>query len=208
MTFQKKTTATVESVAGAAALSLGRSLTELKAGLNLFETLTGNLEGLGLQIAQKEEMIKELSTAFVERERQLNVNLQLKMKENGKAAALEILDAEGLIAVGKDSYSFLQAKVLDLESTFDDKVRAERGKAEGILGAQFANKEKLLGAEYGTKEANNLATIAQLQQQITFLKEQSTKWEMALGEERKASIERAKASSIGNINVGTAETRR
>jgi hypothetical protein len=208
MPFQKKTTATVESVAGAAALSLTRSLLELKTGLTQFEALSSKLEELGLQIAQKEDRIRELSTEFVEKERQLNVNLQIQLKENSKLAVLEILQSEGLISVDKIKQDALLAQVFDLHSTFEDRVKAEKGKAEGIASANYTNREKLLTAEHATKEANNLARISQLEQQVAFLKEQSTKWEVALGEERKASVDRAKAASVGTINVGTAETRR
>jgi len=208
MTFTRKTTATVEGVVGAAAISLNKSLAEFKLGFVQLESLAGKLEELGLQIAQKEDRIKELSTDYVEKERQLNVNLHLKIKENAKATILEILTAEGLVTVDKDKLAALNAQVFELQTTFDDKIKAEKGKMEGILTAQFNNKEKLIVAEHNTKEANNLAIITQLQQQVTFLKEQSSKWEVALGDERKASIERAKAASVGTINVGSAERTR
>lgn len=53
-------------------------------------------------------------------------------------------------------------------------------------------------------EATNIATINSLKVELEAARRESSRWESALTEERKAGIERAKASSIGNINIPSA----
>ena len=57
--------------------------------------------------------------------------------------------------------------------------------------------------EFEKKEADNKAAITQLTDKVKFLEEQVGYWKEALEEERKAGVERSKASSIGTLNVGT-----
>jgi molecular chaperone GrpE (heat shock protein) len=57
--------------------------------------------------------------------------------------------------------------------------------------------------EFNAKEAENKATINSLQAQLQAAKAEAANYVQQLNLERTASIERAKASSVGHINIGT-----
>lgn len=208
MAFQKKTSPTVEAVLGQAAVSLKKSLDEMKSGVAILETLQGKLEDLGLQVVSKEERIKELDVFYAEKVRAHNVEFELKVKESSLKVVEEALAQHHLVAVPKQELEGLQTELKDLTQSFDDKVKEKVSAATGAIASNLSHEKKLLEADFKAKEAENVARISSLESQNVSLTNQVVHWQRQLDEERKASIERAKAGSIGTLNVGSNETGR
>lgn len=208
MAFQRKTSPTVETVVGQAAASLRKSLDEVKSSVATLETLQSKLEDLGLQVVSKEERIKELDVFYVEKMRAHNVEFELKVKESSLKVVEEALAQHHLVAVPKQELAGLQTDLKDLTQSFDDKLKERVSAATGAIANNLNHEKKLLEADFKAKEAENVARISSLESQNVSLTNQVVHWQRQLDEERKASIERAKAGSIGTLNVGSNETGR
>lgn len=207
MTFKKKSV-TADAVVGLAASNLKKSVFELKTGLASLETLTGKVEELDLQIVSKEQKIEELNTIYNEKLRQQSVDLGLKAKEDALKLVQETLALNKLVTISEDELKELKEDLIELQVSLDERVKKEVNSVTGSLHGSFANKEKLLEAEYKAKEAQNMATITAQGNTINQLNGQIESWKKQLDDERKASVDRAKASAVGSINVGAGETGR
>jgi chromosome segregation ATPase len=194
---------TTEVVLGRAAQSLSKAVAEAKVTFEQLNTLESKAEELTLKVANKEEELANIEVQIAEKERQAKVELEVRLKENAIRTASEVLAGQGKVAINSTELNDLRDELTQLKSDFATQVRAEIGKAEGIAKSRYESELKLKDAEFKAKEASNTAEIESLKKEVTSLKEQSAKWEQALSAERQASIERAKASAIGTIQVGS-----
>lgn len=203
-----KTTAhssvTTEVVFGRTAQSIKKAVAELNAATESFRTLESKSEDLALQVANKEEQIANLEQQFNEKKRQLELDLDLKMKSNAENVVREELASKQKIAIKREEYQELVDTLNQLKNEFSSAIKSEVGKAEGIAKSRFESELKLKEAEFKAAEASNVAAITSLKEKVLFLEAQGAKWEQALSAERTAGIERAKASAIGAVNVTSA----
>lgn len=202
MTFVKKSTPVTESVTGAAAASIKDSVSKLTIGLEEVKKLPELLDNLGLQIAAKEDKLKELDVTFAEKQRQHSVEFGLKVKEDSGKVVAEILASQHLVAMPKAELDGLHTKLKTLETDFDKEVNLKINAATGAMSREFKHKEELLLSQQRTEQAENLGKIASLGSKVEVLTEQLTIAQNQLTAERAAGVERAKAGSIGNINIG------
>lgn len=202
MTFVKKSTPVTESVTGAAAASIKDSVIKLTLGLEEVKKLPELLDNLGLQIAAKEDKLKELDVILAEKHRQHSVEFGLKVKEDSGKVVAEILASQHLMAVPKAELDGLHAKLNNLVTDFDKEVSAKTNAAIGAITREFKHKEELLLSQQRTEQAENLGKIASLGSKVEILTEQLTIAQNQLSAERAAGTERAKSNSIGNINFG------
>ena len=197
----KKSTPTTEAIVGAAAINLKKAISEVNSALESATKLADISESLSLQIAEKESKIEELTIEFSEKKRQAIVNLDLEVKAAQDAAATKILESQGKIAVVKVDFEALVTK----SAQADALVKSEVAKAEAILSSalkkNYETESRIASSAHQAETAQIKAELTQKDAQIKFLNEQVTLWKGGLDDERKAGVERAKASSVGAINV-------
>lgn len=208
MTFQKKANVTTEVVIGQAAVSLAKGLAELKSAVSTLETLQSKSDELQLQIVAKEEKVKELEVDYAEKQRAHQVKFDLNVRENSLKVIKEVLTEHQLVSVPEQELNDLRKGLETCQLEQDKRVKAEVAAAAGAISSNYEQKVKLLEAEYKAKEAGNLAKIENLTSQVTSLQHSVEEWKRQLDEERKASVERSKAGSIGTINLGNQEAGR
>ena len=196
-----KGTPKTEAIIGAASNKIVTATKSLNDAVAAALKLTQTLDENALKIADQEEKLQNLQTEYANKRTQQHIDLDLAYKADQKQFAEQYLAANTLVAVEKDEYVSLQQELEELKQNFNDKVRTEVGKAEGIANSRAKAAEELAQARYEAKEAGNLAEIKNLQAQLNFANQQISVWKTQLDEERKAGVERAKASAIGTVSV-------
>ena len=199
---KKSASITTEIVLGAAAKSLSKVVGELEVVVSSVKSLESKGEELTLLVVNKENEISELDVVFTEKERQLTLDLELKMKGNAEKVVTEFLYAQGKIAVAQTDFNALKKELETTKSNYLKDLEAEIGKAKGIAKSHYESEAKLLQSEHKTEQATNTSKIVALEEKVKWLEIQSSKWELALAEERKAGVQRAQASAIGTISLG------
>lgn len=201
MAFQKKSSATSETVLVSAAANFKKSLAELESGIALVKGLDNQVENLQATIASKEDKIAELDVQFSEKKRQAEVDLELSIKQNQQAKVDAILKGQNKVAIDVAELNRVQNAYRALETDFASKLKTETDKGIADVKLTYENKTALAESQFLTKEAQNSAQINQLQTQVSFLNDQVKMWKDALDAERQAGIERAKAGAIQNLNL-------
>lgn len=198
----KKGSVATEQIVGQAAQQITKAVAELAGATKTIETLVSQSEELTLLVANKEEQIKDLDVQFAEKERQLNVNLDLSFKANAEKMVSENLSANGKVAISSTELKELRSELETVKSGTEALVKKEVAIVASTLKSQHENEIKLIHSENKAIAAENAAKLGSLTKQNEFLEEQVTKLYLQLDAERAAGTERAKAGSIGNITVG------
>ena len=195
-----KGTPKTEAIIGAASNKIVTATKALNDAVATAVKLTETLDENALKISEQEEKLTNLQTDYANKRTQHKIDLDLAYKADQQVFAEKYLTDKNLVAVSKEDYQDLQTELQVLKTEFDQKVRAEVGKAEGMANARAESANKLANAEYRAKEAENLAKINSLEQQLKFANEQAASWQKQLESERQASIERGK-SQTATVNV-------
>lgn len=193
---------TTEIIVGTAALKLGSALTSISAAMGEVAKLGDTAQAMTLKVSDLEDKIGGLKQDLENKTAQNKIELQQSYDADKKAFVDGWLKENNVIVVDEAGYKALQTELAGMEAKMETTVKNEVAKAVAIEKANSANALKIAQLEADKKEASNVAEINQLKAQITFLEKTSKSWEDALTEERKAGIERAKASSINTLNVG------
>lgn len=200
----KKTNVATETVIGSAAVSLTKAVGEINAAVGAVKGLEERSEELSLQVANKTVQIEELDAQYTEKLRQKDVEFGLQFKENSAKVVGEFLSSNGDVAIAKTELNALRK---DLEDTKANSTK-EAEKAVAIVANKLKSEHesaiKLLESEHKGANIENTSKISSLETQNKFLESQLAKLYEQLDNERQASIERAKAGSIGAINVSGA----
>jgi hypothetical protein len=197
----KKASASTEIVLGAAAQQVQKAVSELNNATSTINQLASRADELTLLVANKEDAIEALSVAFEEKERQLKVDLDLSFKSNTDKVVTDHLRNNGQVAISSSELETLRKELTDVKTNLDSQVKREVATVAATLKNQYENEIKLIQSENKAVAAENTAKIGTLATQNKFLEEQVTKLYLQLDAERAAGIERAKAGSVGSINV-------
>jgi hypothetical protein len=197
----KKASASTEIVLGQAAQQITKAVSELASATNTINKMVEQAEELTLQVANKEEAIISLDVAFAEKERQLKVDLDLSFRANTDRVVNEYLTSVGKTVIPASELSSLRKELDEVKSNTDGLIKKEVATVVSSLKSQYENEIKLIHSENKAIAAENAAKIGTLANQNEFLSEQVTKLYLQLDAERAAGIERAKAGSVGSINV-------
>lgn len=200
-TTAKKASVSTEIVLGQAAQQITKAVAELNNATATVNQLTNKAEELTLLVANKEEAIKALEVEFTEKERQLKVDLDLSFKANTDRVVNEYLTSVNKVAVSASELNTLRSELEEAKSNTDAQIKREVSTVASSLKSQYENEIKLIHSENKAIAAENAAKIGTLATQNKFLEEQVTKLYLQLDAERAAGIERAKAGSVGSINV-------
>jgi chromosome segregation ATPase len=198
----KKATATTELVLGQAAQQITKAVTELNLATASIGKLSAQAEELTLQVANKEDAIAALEIAFKEKERQLNVDLDLSFKSNTDGVVTEFLKSNGKVSISSEELQSLRQDLSETKANAEAEAKKQVAQATASIKSEYENAIKLLHSENKAVAAENAAKIGTLETQNTFLKEQVVTLYGQLDSERSAGIERAKAGSVGTINLG------
>lgn len=199
---QKKGTASTEIVLGQAAQQISKAVTELGLATATIGKLSAQAEELTLLVSNKEEAIAALEVEFKEKERQLNVDLDLSFKSNTERVVTEYLRSAGKVSISETELSGLRADLSDTKANADAQTKKEVATAVNAVKAQYENDIRLLHSENKAVAAENASKIGVLAEKNKFLEEQTVRLYNQLDQERQAGIERAKAGSVGAINIG------
>jgi hypothetical protein len=198
----KKATASTELVLGQAAQQITKAVTELNLATSTIGKLSAQAEELTLQVANKEDAIAALEVAFAEKERQLNVDLDLSFKSNTDRVVSEFLRSTGKVSISSEELQSLRQDLAETKANADAETKRQVAQATASVKSDYENMIKLLHSENKAVAAENAAKIGTLATQNKFLEEQVVKLYGQLDSERTAGIERAKAGSVGQINIG------
>lgn len=198
---------TTEVIVGSAAAKLNSAYKSLKDALTEADKLEDKVQESTLKLTDLEQKISETALELNNRIAQNKVELELAYKADKRVLAEQYLSENSLISVSKEEYDNLETKYSNLRADFDKELNAAVGKQKGILNSDYDNKVKMNELEYKAKEAGNMAALQQKDTEINSLKEQIRSLEKMIEANRNAEVERAKASSIGTLNVGTGNGR-
>jgi len=204
-TTNKKGSLATDAILGQGAASLTKAVSEMKNAVSAIEKLVNDSESLTLEVASKQEQIDSLDLQYVEKLRQADLDLDLKVKSNEDKVASDILAKTGKLAVKREDYQALTTELNSVKTGQEQTIKAAEGKAEGMAKSKYDAETRLLQAQFEAKSASEKAQIVSLTEKVSFLEIQISKWENALASERQASVERAKASAIGSVNVTSAK---
>jgi hypothetical protein len=202
-TKAKKTSLTTEATMGQAGNFLKKALGDLTTTVQTLQGLEEKSEELGLQIANKEAQIEELNVKFAEKERQMQLDLDLKMKGNTERVVLDYLQTTQKTAIPNNDLSAMKKQLETLDKNYHSDIAKAVDATKIEAERNYSNQIALKTAEFKASEAQNTAEIKNLQNKVTFLEDQVENWKGQLVAEREASIARAKASQVGAINVSS-----
>jgi hypothetical protein len=197
----KKGSLATDAILGQGAASLTKAVSEMRTAASAIEKLAADSEQLTLEVASKQEQIDQLAVEYAEKLRQADLDLDLKVKANEDRVATEILAKTQKVAVKQADYTALQNELNTVKADQERTIKAAEGKAEGIAKSKYEGEAKLAAATFAAEAASDKAKITSLTEKVSFLESQISKWEGALTAERTASVERAKASAIGSVNL-------
>ena len=190
-----------ESIIGSAARSLSQSLDKLHEVTKALSNIDDVVNDKVLRIGTLEDTLEELQVKVRQKTEQNRIELQNQYDADAAAFTARFLTSKNLTAVDTAEYTKLNTQLQEAVLTKDRAVEEAVASAVKTEQEKARTAESLLNAEHARKEADNKAQITQLLSQVDFLTKQVDLWKTALDSERAASIERAKASSVGSINV-------
>ena len=197
----KKASANTEVVLGQAAAQIAKAVNELKAATATVATLSEQSEELTLLVANKEDAISALEIEYAEKRRQADVELDLSFRANQERVVSQWLTSNGYTSIATSELTTLRSDLETARTNTEATVKKEVASVVSTLKTQYENEIKLIHSENKAIAAENAAKIGTLATQNKFLEEQVTKLYLQLDAERAAGIERAKAGSVGSINV-------
>lgn len=163
--------------------------------------LTETMDEQALKIADNEEKLQNLQTEYSNKKTQQEIELGLAFRAGAKEFADKYLRDNHMIAVSIEEYDETRSQLTEFKEKFDERLNAEVGKAKGMAESQAKNAAEVARLTYEAKEAQNIAEIKNLQSQLNSVKEWNQTLQNQLNAERSASVDRAKAASVGAINV-------
>jgi hypothetical protein len=200
-TTARKASANTEVVLGQAAAQIAKAVNELKAATATVSTLSDQSEQLTMLVANKEEAISALEVEYAEKRRQADVELDLSFRANQERVVTQWLTTNGYTSIATSELTTLRSDLDTARTNTESTVKKEVATIVATLKTQYENEIKLIHSENKAVAAENAAKIGTLATQNKFLEEQVTKLYLQLDAERAAGIERAKAGSVGSINV-------
>lgn len=193
---------TTEVVVGTAANKLAQALTGITTAVDSLKDFQEKIDQNTLKIVEQEDRMLNLEQDLKNKVAQNKIELNIQYQTDKKVFIDNYLQSEGLVAVSADTLTNLQTKLQKTIDEVEQSIKSEVGKAVGIERAKSTSDLKVAELEHKNALVANQSEIAQLKSQNSFLMEQVESWRNQLNSERSAATERAKASSIGSVNIG------
>jgi len=197
----KKASASTEIILGQAAQQMIKATAEMNSAASTLGKLSATADELTLLVANKEDQIVALETEYSEKARQAKVDLEVSMKSNTESVVNDYLSSVGKVSISKSDLTSLTKELADTKASAADETKKQVAIVSSTLSTQYANDKRFAESENKAVIAENASKIGVLQEKNKFLEDQTTKLFLQLEAERAAGVERAKAGSVGNINV-------
>lgn len=191
-----------EVVIGQSAAALKRGVAAITESLEGINQLSERADTLSLDISNKEGKIKALDIEQENRERQMDIDLNLRAKENTEKVALEHLASTNRTALPTTELNKIKQDLTKLQTEYNNDVAAKVHDANQQAKRDFDNERNLLNAQHREKEATNVAEISGLKFQNTQLQTQVNMLVGQLDAERAAGVQRQQGVQAPTINVG------
>lgn len=198
---------TTEIIIGSAAAKLETAVKAMNTAVVEVGKLEEKAQAHTLKVTDLEDKIGSLEQDLKNKTAQNKIELQQAYDADQKAFADKYLQSQGMTAIGTDELEELKADLEEATDKMSENVNKAVGAATSALKKEHDAADALAKMTFEKKEAENTAKITQLEAQVKFLTEQVGYWKKALEDERAAGVERAKASSIGTLNVGSSTGR-
>ena len=198
----KRGNKTTEIIIGAGAAKIEAAVKSLLQVAPEVEKLQETINKSTLEVVNLEDKIGGLEQDLKNKVAQNKIDLQQAYDADQKAFADKYLAANNMEAVSSDKLETLESALEEATTKVSQTVTAAVNAATSSMKKDHDNADALAKMTFEKKEAENTAKITQLESQVKFLNEQVGYWKQALEDERKAGVERAKAASIGTLNVG------
>lgn len=198
----KKGNKTTEVIIGAASSRMEAAVKSLLAVAPEVEKLQKTISQSTLEVVNLEDTIGALKQDLVNKTSQNKIELEQAYNADQKSFADKYLNQNRLVAVAENDLTGLRNDLEEALNKRDEAVSKAVNAATSSMKKDHDAADALAKMTFEKKEAENAAKITQLEAQVKFLGEQVGYWKLALEAEQKAGIERAKAASIGTLNVG------
>jgi hypothetical protein len=199
----KKGSASTEAILGQAAQQIAKATSEMNTAASTLGKLAATSDELTLLVANKEDQIVALETEYAEKARQAKVDLEVSMKANTESVVNDYLASAGKVAIAKAELTAITKELADTKAGAEAETKKQVAIVSSTLSTQYANDKRFVEAENKAVAAENSAKLNALVQNEKNLQETITKLYLQLDAERAAGIERAKAGSVGSINVSS-----
>jgi hypothetical protein len=196
-----------DAVISSAAAALVKATANIQEAFKSVDGLTETAETLTRDIAGKKAEIESLTEVYQTKYRQSEVDFNLKLAEKKDVTVNEYLKSVGKEAVESAAYKALQTDLAKAISERDTEVKRAVAIENSRLTRDFNSEKALLESQFQTSTVKQVAQIESLQKENASLTAQVAQLFQQIDAERAAGIERAKASAIGSVNVGTPNNR-
>jgi hypothetical protein len=203
MAAAKTKSENTDVVISSAAAALVKATANIQEAFKSVDSLTETAENLTRDIAGKKAEIESLTETYQTKYRQSEVDFNLKLAEKKDATVTEYLKSVGKEAVESAAYKALQSELTKVVADRDAEVERAVAIENSRLTRDFNSEKALLESQFQTSTVKQVAQIESLQKENASLTAQVTQLFKQIDAERAAGIERAKASAIGSVNVGT-----
>lgn len=192
-----------DAVISSAAAALVKATANLQEAFKSLDGLNETAETLTRDIAAKKAEVAGLDEQYQIKARQAEVDFNLKLQETKDKTVTEYLKSVGKEAVESAAYKALQTDLAKSISERDAEIKKAVAIENSRLTRDFTSEKALLQSQFETSTVKQVAQIESLQKENASLTAQVTQLFKQIDAERAAGIERAKASAIGSVNVGT-----
>jgi hypothetical protein len=193
-------TSKTEAIIGTAANKLVQATTALANASDEAKKLVVLVEEQTLKATDLEEKIASLEEEYKQKRNSANVELSLAYKADQEQFAREYARANNMQLISTEELNKLASKAKYEEDVVKQRISEEVTKVTNM----YESDKKIKDAEFASDKATLTSENESLKKNIAFLQDEIKSWKTALDNERAASVERAKASSVGSINVSPA----
>ncbi len=199
----KKGTAQTEAIIGSAAAKLSAGVASLQQAASVIGELAANSQNLSIEVAAKEDKIRELDVEFGEKKRSKEVELKLQVQADVAAVVQKYATDNGYELLASTELARRQETYDKLNDNYQTDLQKGIGAATSAMKTAHAGEIALKEAEFRAKEAQNTATIQSVSQQLQAARDENERLYKQIEAEREASVKRAQASAVGAVNIGT-----
>jgi hypothetical protein len=193
---------TTELIIGTASTKLVSAINGFQGAVETINKLPEVVQEYTLKVTDLEDKIGGLEQDYKNKVAQHKIEIEQQYQADKETFVNKWLQENGVTTVDSTKLKEMEATISGNATALEAAVKAAEARATSIANSNSQNALKIATLEHEKKEASNLAEIAQLKQQNTFLEKQCANWEAALTEERKAATERSKYGAINTLNVG------
>lgn len=192
-----KSTNPATGVASFTATTAITAVKSLTAAIEKFDAMVQNIPAKEEEIRVLEEKKALLTSQISEQERQAEVDLAIRIKENKEKAVVGLLSEVGKVAITAEQL----AEHESLKKEFNTKLQAGIGAAVTSVTKDHANEQKQQELSFQVTAAADKSQIESLQRINSTLQQQIATLTAQIDKDREARIQEAQARGTGSAVV-------